>query len=189
MAPFGQQVGPTMLLPQTAVGIFRLFFTTSLLQLIVSETNDYAAQVIGDDVVVKWTDVNDNDIWAFLGFTLLMATPVTYVLELAVPFPSHCRADSQTQIPGYMAVPPLHLPHIPTCTTIINDYERIIITINCTRVIFLINQALHIPQTAYIRSGPSYRPLLLLAVRITGVIGEHAIHEAMVAFKGRSSMK
>ena len=72
MAPFVQQVGPTMLLPQTAVGIFRLFFTTSLVQLIVSETNDYAAQVIRDDVGMKWTDVNDDDIWAFLGFTLLM---------------------------------------------------------------------------------------------------------------------
>ena len=72
MAPFGQPVGPTMPLPQTAVGIFQQFFTTSLIQLIVTETNNYAAQVLGYDVGVKWTDVNDNDIWALLGFAVLM---------------------------------------------------------------------------------------------------------------------
>ena len=49
VAPFGRLVGPTVPLPKTAVGIFRLFFTTSLINLIVDETNNYAATVLGDD--------------------------------------------------------------------------------------------------------------------------------------------
>ena len=61
-----------MPIPETAVGIFRLFFTSTLIQLIVSETNNYAAQILGDDVGVKWTNVDEDDIWAFLGFALLM---------------------------------------------------------------------------------------------------------------------
>ena len=67
-----EPVGPTMSLRTTAVGFFRLFFSVALVRVLVEETNAYAANVLGDVVEVKWKDVNEDDIWAFLGFALLM---------------------------------------------------------------------------------------------------------------------
>ena len=71
VAPFIQPVGPAVNLPQTLVGIFRLFFTTTLVASIVEETNRYAREVLGDNATT-WVDVVAEDIWAFLGFALLM---------------------------------------------------------------------------------------------------------------------
>ena len=72
VAPFVQPVGPAVNLPATLVGIFRLFFTTTLIASIVEETNRYAREVLGDAATTKWVDVVAEDVWAFLGFTLLM---------------------------------------------------------------------------------------------------------------------
>ena len=69
---FVQPVGPAIILPATVVGVFRLFFTSALVGTIVHETNAYARQVLGDAASGKWEDVDANDIWAFLGFALLM---------------------------------------------------------------------------------------------------------------------
>ena len=69
---FVEPVGPSKILPPTVLGIFRLFFTTSLVGLIVRETNEYARLVLGERAQEKWTDVTEEDIWAFLGFALLM---------------------------------------------------------------------------------------------------------------------
>ena len=73
VAEFVEPVGPTsVVLPPTVLGIFKLFFTTTLVATIVEQTNVYARQVLGDAAEGKWTDVTDADIWAFLGFALLM---------------------------------------------------------------------------------------------------------------------
>ena len=69
---FVEPVGPAIILPTTVVGIFRLFFTSALVGTIVNETNNYARQVLGDAGSGKWEDVDADDIWAFLGFALLM---------------------------------------------------------------------------------------------------------------------
>ena len=47
-------------------------FTSAIVSLIVSETNAYAREILGDSAAQKWTDVTAEDIWAFLGFALLM---------------------------------------------------------------------------------------------------------------------
>ena len=65
-------VGPAVILPYTVLGIFQLFFTSATVGTIVCETNTYARQVLGDQASDKWTDVTVEDIWAFLGFALLM---------------------------------------------------------------------------------------------------------------------
>ena len=64
MAAFVESVGPTTILPPTVLGIFKLFFTTTLMATIVEQTNVYARQVLGDAAEGKWTDVTDADIWA-----------------------------------------------------------------------------------------------------------------------------
>ena len=72
VSEFVEPVGPAHILPPTVVGIFHLFFSTSLVGLIVRETNEYAHLVLGEGAQEKWSDVKEEDIWAFLGFTLLM---------------------------------------------------------------------------------------------------------------------
>ena len=69
---FVEPVGPTAILPSTVLGVFRLMFTSAIVSLIVSETNAYAREILGDSAAQKWTDVTAEDIWAFLGFALLM---------------------------------------------------------------------------------------------------------------------
>ena len=72
MDEFVEPVGPTTIIPYTVVGMFRLFFTSALIGSIVHETNRYAHEVLGDEASAKWADVTADDIWAFLGFALLM---------------------------------------------------------------------------------------------------------------------
>ena len=72
MSHFVQPVGPAVILPPTVLGVFRLFFTTALMATIVEETNRYARQVLGDAADGKWVDVDADEMWAFMGFILLM---------------------------------------------------------------------------------------------------------------------
>ena len=72
MSHFVQPIGPAVILPPTVLGVFRLFFTTALMATIVEETNRYAQQVLGDAADGKWVDIDADEMWAFLGFVLLM---------------------------------------------------------------------------------------------------------------------
>ena len=49
MAPFREEVGPTMpLVPTTSVlALFQMFFTTTLMGVIVEQTNIYACHILG----------------------------------------------------------------------------------------------------------------------------------------------
>ena len=69
---FMEVVGPTTPLPPdtSVLSLFQMFFTTALMGSIVEQTNAYALLVLGENP--RWTDVNDTDIWAFLGFCILM---------------------------------------------------------------------------------------------------------------------
>ena len=69
---FVQPVGPSAILPPTILGIFQLFFSTALTATIVDQTNIYARQVLGENAEDQWTDVLADNIWAFLGFSILM---------------------------------------------------------------------------------------------------------------------
>ena len=60
--PFVEPVGPAIQLPPTVLGVFRLFFTTSLVATIIEQTNLYARQVLGDEADNKWADVTSEDI-------------------------------------------------------------------------------------------------------------------------------
>ena len=69
---FREIAGPTTPLPHdiSVLSLFKLFFTTALMGTIVEQTNTYVRLVLGENP--RWTDVTDTDIWAFLGFCILM---------------------------------------------------------------------------------------------------------------------
>ena len=65
----GQPVGPSVVLPATPGEVFRLFFTSAILNTIVQKTNLYAQQSLGDKF---WNEVTESEILAFTGFMILM---------------------------------------------------------------------------------------------------------------------
>ncbi len=72
MEDFTAIVGPAVPLPPPILETFQLFFTSTLVSLIVDQTNTYAAQVLGEEASTKWSDVTGGDFLAFLGFVILM---------------------------------------------------------------------------------------------------------------------
>ena len=50
--------GPTVPLASSRIGIFSLFFTTSLLQYIVLQTNQYALECMGGEKFHKWASIH-----------------------------------------------------------------------------------------------------------------------------------
>ena len=70
---FCGQTGPKNPLPSCILGLFKLFFTSSLMSTIVQQTNLYAREVLGEEKFMKWTPVTEEELWAYLGFSILMA--------------------------------------------------------------------------------------------------------------------
>ena len=70
--PCTEFVGPKVPLPHTFLDIFRLLFTTSLLELITQQTNLYAKHCLSDDNYEKFVPITTNELEAFLGFMILM---------------------------------------------------------------------------------------------------------------------
>ena len=68
---FTQDVGPTVPLPNSPLGVFRLFFTMDILQYIVQQTNLYASQSMGE-AYDSWQKVTVEELEAFMGFMILM---------------------------------------------------------------------------------------------------------------------
>ena len=69
---FTENVGPAVPISAHIVDIFRLFFTTSLIDLIVEQTNLYASQLMETAQYEKWTKVTADEIWAYFGYVILM---------------------------------------------------------------------------------------------------------------------
>ena len=71
MSPLVEPFGPSTILPPTVLEVFQIFFTTALMVTVVQQTNLYAHQVRGCAAEGQWTDIT-ADMWAFLGFVILM---------------------------------------------------------------------------------------------------------------------
>ena len=71
IAPFTQPVGPTVEIPPSPLAVFNLFFTDELCSTIVTETNRYAEQVLGDKYN-EWEKVTTEELRAYFGFMILM---------------------------------------------------------------------------------------------------------------------
>ena len=65
-------VGPTVPIPDTPLGVFRLLFTEQLLDTIVKETNQYALQVLGPAKFTAWTPTDREEVAAYTGFQFMM---------------------------------------------------------------------------------------------------------------------
>ena len=52
--------------------MFELFFSDDLLDIIVEESNRYAAQVMGDECYREWRKITHEEVKAFFGFSILM---------------------------------------------------------------------------------------------------------------------
>ena len=67
--PFKGQGGPRVTIPGTIKDIFFLFFTSTIMDLIVEEMNRYAASHMGS----QWTPITTTkELCAYMGFMLLM---------------------------------------------------------------------------------------------------------------------
>ena len=66
--PFPSVPGPTATLRHSPLQIFLLYFTRAITDLIVVETNRYAAQCLGNDTWKTCTE----EIVAYFGFSILM---------------------------------------------------------------------------------------------------------------------
>ena len=69
---FTSDVGPTVNIPHTPIEVFRLFFSVQLIQMIVTESNRYASEVMGSEKYDTWNTFTPNDMLAFFGFAILM---------------------------------------------------------------------------------------------------------------------
>ena len=72
VSSFREEVGPTVpLTPTTSVlALFQMFFTTTLMGVIVEQTNIYARHILGESR--PWREVTVEELWAFFGFCILM---------------------------------------------------------------------------------------------------------------------
>ena len=69
---FTESVGPTVSVPSSLLQAFMLFFTQSLVQLIVDKTNRYVDTCMGREKYAKWTKVSIEELKAYLGFMIVM---------------------------------------------------------------------------------------------------------------------
>ena len=159
--------GPALLLPASILDTFKIFFTTALVKEIVAQTNRYAAQLERQST---WQDVTETDIWAFLGFMILMGV---------------------NQLPAlihYWRKSPI-FRYSPIANRISRD--RFLQTLRCMH--FVDNSTL--PD----QSDPDYDKLCKVRPVITMLqqackqsyhgSRHQSIDEAMIAFKRRSSLK
>ena len=163
-------LGPTVPIPAMPKKIFQLFFTPELVASIRDETNKYAREVIPPEKLLKWMDVGVEDIYAYLGFNILMGLN---------PKPS---------INDYWRKDPLY-HYSPISDRISRDRY-----LEIHRHLHFVSNSTLAP-----RSDPNYdrlgkaRPLLnYLSERFKSVYNpskELAVDEAMIKFQGRSSLK
>ena len=69
---FTSHVGPTISIPDTPLDIFELFFSQSLKEMILHESNRYAKQAMGEEQYSTWKMISVEELKAFFGFLILM---------------------------------------------------------------------------------------------------------------------
>ena len=168
MTPCNEQAGPTVPLPGDPLSLFSLYFDDALLSLIVRETNRYAEQALSGTSKVWSTDA--AEIRAYLGFMLLMG--INELPEIRDYWSSH-----------------EYLRYAPIADRISrNHFETI------TRYLHFVDNAT-LPsrgQDGYSRLQKVEPVITALKANFMSVYYPHcqvSIDEAMIPYKGRSSMK
>ena len=167
---FNEPVGAAVSVPSTVKGVFQLIFDRVLIDHIVEETNRYARTVMGESRYEKWEKIKADDIYAYFGIMIMM---------------------------GLVELPSLH------------DYWQRDPLFNCPAIAermardrFLeIHKYLHfVDNSSLIPPGdPGYDRLCkvrgvleMIEERFAALYNpsrESSIDEAMVPYKGRSSLK
>ena len=178
MAAFNEDVGPMPSVnPAISVlRLFQMFFTPALVATIVEQTNVYARLILGN--ARPWREVSDSDIWAFFGFCILMGInhlPALHHYWSSDPIFHYAPVADRISQDRFLAIWRfMHFTHASPPPT---------------------------PSTPSPSTHHAPPPDRLYKVRpvITAVLAacrahywpnrEQAVDEAMVAFKGRSSMK
>ena len=168
--PFTAPTGQTLTLPTCPITTFLLFFTESLFELIAVETNRYAQTCMGEEEYTKWTNVTIDELKAYIGFKILMG-----IIRLPSLY------DYWKKDPYYHYGP------------IANRISRDRFMEIGRYLHFVDNSTLAPPGSdEYDRLG-KVRPVLeQLSKQFTVLYNpsrDCSIDEAMIPFKGRSSMK
>ena len=70
--PFTDTAGPRVPVPPSPLGIFSLFFTPALLAFIVEQSNQFALECMGAEKFATWTQITVEELQAYMGFMILM---------------------------------------------------------------------------------------------------------------------
>ena len=167
--PFTQQTGPQVNISSLVKEIFFLFFTSSILEHIVVETNRYAAECKGE-LFERWQPVTLEELCAYMGFMILMGITKLPCID------DYWRKDAVYH-------------YKPVASRITRDRFR-----ELHKYLHFVDNstlaALHTP--GYDKLG-KIRPIIrMLHDRFRAVCNpakEISIDEAMIPFKGRSSLK
>ena len=167
---FTEPTGPAVDIPDTARGVFELYFDYDLIQYIVDETNRYACELMGEEKYEKWEELELNDMYAYFGIMIMM---------------------------GLVSLPSLHdywkRDSLFYCPAIAQKMTRDRFLEIHRYLHFTDNTKLIPPEDPqYDRLGKVRRVLDMLQERFLAVYHsnrECAIDEAMVPYKGRSSLK
>ena len=158
---FTNPVGPVVPVPATPLELFHLFFSVEILEHISNETNRYAQQCMGIDQFATWQTVSIEELQAFMGFMILMGL---------VHLPALSDYWSKDAVYHYD----------PVCTR--NRFTD-----------FSNNELLPSPGSPGYKKLGKIEPVLQLLGEKFKTIHKHnkevSIDEAMISFKGRSSMK
>lgn len=167
---FEEAVGPAVSIPDTVKEVFQLIFTNSIVDYIVQETNRYARAIMGEARYEKWETVKSNDIFAYCGIMIMM---------------------------GLVHVPSLHdywkRDALYYCPPIADRMSRDRFLEIHKYIHFVNNDNVTRPGDPQYDRLCKVRPVLeMIEQRFTDVYHpsrECAIDEAMVPYKGRSSLK
>lgn len=166
----GPQPGPRVPVSSDPLSLFQLYFTDDVLDLIVQETNRYAQQVLTAKGSDKTWSTNAAEIRAYFGFAILMGI------------------NRLPEIRDYWSTDPT-LHYSPIADRISRDrFEEL------TRYLHFVNN-----DTLPGRGEPGFsrlqkvEPIIAaMKTKCSEVYSPHcqvSVDEAMVPFKGRSSMK
>ena len=72
MAPFSEAVGPTFSVPSVPKDIFSHFLTDSICEVIGTQSNLYAQQVMGEEKYAVWEKISIEELRAYFGLRILM---------------------------------------------------------------------------------------------------------------------
>ena len=167
---FTSHVGPTISIPDTPLDVFELFFTQSLKEMILHESNRYAKQAMGEEQYSTWKIISVEELKAFFGFLILMGI------------------DHLPSLDDYWSKdPPLH--YTPVADRIPRLRFREI-----TRYLHFVNNNDLSPRgnPAHDRLGkvrPFINHLGNKFATLYEPSKEVSVDEAMIKFQGRSSLK